>query len=291
MTKQLVFVHGRAQEHKDAAALKEEWVQAWRAGLAESGLTVPVDGCDIRFPYYGQALFDLVGGASGDAVAEIVVRGLNDPVSRQFLESVLSEVLKESGVSDAQVLEDVAVLEHGPLNVSSVQTLLRAIDRHIPGASGLSLALATNDVYQYLSNPGLRDKIESGVRQALMAGASCVVGHSLGTVVSYNLLRREGVAMGWHIPLFVTLGSPLAVTAIKRKLRPLQAIPCVEHWFNARDTRDVVALYPLDAVNFNIDPAIENKADVRNETQNRHGIAGYLRDAEVARRIHDAVLD
>ena len=35
---------------------------------------------------------------------------------------------------------------------------------------------------------------------------------------------------------------------------------------------------------------IENKTDVRNPTANRHGISGYLDDAEVARRIHDALL-
>ena len=62
--------------------------------------------------------------------------------------------------------------------------------------------------------------------------------------------------------------------------------------FNALDQRDVVALYPLDSVNFPLDPAvpaIENKRDVRNKTDNRHGITGYLDDAEVARRIHEAL--
>ena len=30
--RQLIFVHGRAQEHKDARALKQEWLEAlvWR---------------------------------------------------------------------------------------------------------------------------------------------------------------------------------------------------------------------------------------------------------------------
>ena len=54
------------------------------------------------------------------------------------------------------------------------------------------------------------------------------------------------------------------------------------------DERDVVALHPLDSANFNIDPAIENKTDVNNHTDNRHGITGYLDDATVAKRIRDA---
>jgi hypothetical protein len=53
-----------------------------------------------------------------------------------------------------------------------------------------------------------------------------------------------------------------------------------------------VALYPLDTAHFPLDPttpAIHNKRDVRNRTRNRHGIAGYLDDKEVARWIYDAL--
>src|SRR4030095_2756927 len=112
---------------------------------------------------------------------------------------------------------------------------------------------------------------------------------SLGTVVAYNLLRREGAAQGWKVPLLVTLGSPLAVEAIRRMLRPLQSIGCVVHWYNAMDERDVVALYPLDAANFGIEPAIENNTAVRTETTHRQGISGYLEDKDVAQRIHAAL--
>ena len=59
------------------------------------------------------------------------------------------------------------------------------------------------------------------------------------------------------------------------------------------DKRDVVALYPLDKKSFPLNPetpAIENKIDVRNQTSNRHGIAGYLDDQEVAKRIYDALI-
>ena len=72
--KTLVFVHGRAQEHKDATALKEEWVGSLRSGLEQLGLSFPLSDGQIRFPYYGQTLFDLVNGAPGQA-AEVIVRG------------------------------------------------------------------------------------------------------------------------------------------------------------------------------------------------------------------------
>jgi hypothetical protein len=65
--------------------------------------------------------------------------------------------------------------------------------------------------------------------------------------------------------------------------------PGIGKWFNAMDQRDVVALYPLNKKNFGIDPEVENKTNVLNHTRNRHGIAGYLDDEEVAKRIHDAL--
>jgi len=157
----------------------------------------------------------------------------------------------------------------------------------VPGTSAPSIAAFTHDVYRYLRNIGVRDRIETGVRAAFAAGEPMVVvGHSLGSVVGYNLLRRDGERERWNVPLFVTVGSPLAVTAIKRQLSPVRYPECVGRWFNASDPRDVVALHPLTAAHFATTPAVENKTDVDNRTENRHGISGYLEDAEVARRIH-----
>jgi hypothetical protein len=84
----------------------------------------------------------------------------------------------------------------------------------------------------------------------------------------------------------VTLGSPLGLRTVKLRIeRPLQSPPVVEHWFNAFDERDVVALHPLDESNFDVAPPIENRSRVRNPTENHHGIEGYLGDPVVAARI------
>jgi hypothetical protein len=290
MTTQLVFVHGRAQERKDSIALKAEWIGAWREGLGKSGLTIPIPETDIRFPYYGQTLYDLVNEA--DQVAEVVIRGMADDAERRFQAAVLKEVQAELGISDEEVEELLArdVVERGPQNWEWVQGILKAIDRHVPGGSAASIALATKDVYQYVRNPGIRDPIEQGIRRAMRADIpTVVVSHSLGTVVAFNLLKREGDQQGWKVPLFVTLGSPLAITAIRGALAPIEHPACAQKWFNAMDERDVVALYPLKKPHFEIYPAIENKTDVRNKTDNRHGIVGYLDDKVVAARIHQAL--
>lgn len=294
MNKQLVFVHGRSQENKDAVALKREWIDAFREGLSKSQLDIPIDETDIRFPYYGDTLYDLVSDTPGDEAAEVIVRGDGaDDEQQRFIRAVLQEVKEAAQITDAQ-LEEITnrdVVERGPLNWEWLQGVLRAIDRYVPGGSGASIAIATNDVYQYLKNPAIQSIIDDGVRSAFTPGIeTVVVGHSLGTVVSYNLLKREGEAEEWNIPSYITLGSPLGVTAIKKSLRPIKHPPCVEKWFNAMDERDVVALYPLTREHFDIDPEIENKRDVDNHTRNRHGISGYLNDKQVARRIYEALV-
>ena len=300
MNRELVLVHGRAQEHKDAVALKAEWLDALREGLTKSGLTLPIPETRVRFAFYGDTLFDMVGGRTAEQAAAVVVRGQDgDAEEKSFIEAVMEEVREHAGISEAQVAEvaGVEVVERGPQNWEWVQGVLRAIDRFVPHGSGTSVALFTRDVYQYLRNSGIRENIERGVSAAITPGVeSVVVAHSLGSVVAYNLLRREGHLRGWKVPLFVTVGAPLGIEVIRKTLRgfaPARTPECVGAWFNALDERDVVALYPLDPRHFPLappDPAILNKRDVSNHTPNRHGIAGYLSDPEVARRIHAALI-
>jgi len=301
MTRQLVCVHGRAQEGKDPIALKAEWLDALADGLSQNNLTLPISEKEIRFPFYGDALYDMSEGKPSDEVASVIVRGQTaDDAEKRFIRAVVEEIRQKAGITDAQVAETSGdlVVEKGPLNWAWTQAILRTLDRNVPYASGESIAIFTHDVYQYLTNPDIRQAIDDGVSAAITPGVeTVVVAHSLGTVVAYNLLRQRGAGQGWKVPLFVTVGAPLGVTAIRKIVRnlapPTRCPECVGHWFNAMDTRDVVALYPLDPTSFPLEPAvpaIENNRDVRNKTSNRHGIAGYLDDKIVSARIQNALI-
>ena len=118
-----------------------------------------------------------------------------------------------------------------------------------------------------------------------MGSDACVViGHSLGSVVAYNVLCDRAAAPPY--PRYITVGSPLGIRAIQRHLTsPLRSPACVTRWFNAYDPRDIVALRALDASTFDVRPPIQNKGDVTNFTENRHSIEGYLADPTVAARI------
>lgn len=295
MTRQLVFIHGRAQENRNAVESKGEWIAALKIGLDANGLELPITEDAIRFPYYGQTLYDLTRGRPVEEIAEVIVRGdpanENDPEA-MFVRSVLLEIKEKHGITDEQVAQVAGtnINERGVLNWKWVQNVLRAIDTHVPGASSASVSLATRDVYLYLKNPGFQHVIDVGTKKAITPGIeTVVVSHSLGTVVAYNILRRDGKDMGWKVPLFITLGSPLAVGVIKSSLAPIKYPSCVSAWYNAMDSRDVVSLYPLHDQHFRVAPSIINKTNVNNNTENRHGISGYLSDPDVAKQIYVAL--
>lgn len=293
MNRHLVFVHGRAQQGKDALALKNEWIMSLKAGLAKSGLKLPIDEDQIRFPYYGDTLDQMANGASADAAAKIVVRGLHLSADEEaFFKDYFAELLKAANVSDAVVDETLRgpPLDRGPLNWGWVQAILSVLDKSVPFASGTSVALFTNDVYQYLHRAELREVMDAGVRSAFVPDSEAVVvSHSLGTVVAYNVLGKQSHPR-LKVPLFMTLGSPLAVKAVKNKLQEVAHPAVVDRWVNAMDERDVVSLFPLDSNHFNVFPEIKNLTHVDNFTENRHGISGYLSDEKVASLIHAALI-
>jgi hypothetical protein len=293
----LVLVHGRSQHGKDALTLKNEWIAILKNGFAKSNLDFPIPETEVKFPYYGQALRDLVQGMDPSEAATVVIKGAeeSDEEELEWLDSVLGSVVKALDISDDEVaaMSNDRVIQKDLLNGRYARAMMELIDRKVGIGSALTVALATKDVHKYLSNPGTQDTIETGLMEAMDGGSQkepvVVVGHSLGSVISYRVLRREGTRRDWHVPLFVTIGSPLAVTRIKKALARNEHPACVEKWFNARDHQDYVALYPLDKVNFPIEPEIENKSDVQNQTSNHHGISGYLNDKEVALRIYEAL--
>jgi hypothetical protein len=296
VTRQLVLVHGRSQQGKDPMTLKGEWLDSLEQGLAKGGLTLPIPESDVRFPFYGDTLIDLLAGKTPAEAADVIIKGeAVDAELELFLQQVMREVEEATGVTETDIAEiaGAEVIERGPTDWAWVRASMRAIDQRTQHGSALAVFMATRDVYHYLIDKISKDDIDEGISAAITPGVeTVVVGHSLGTVVTHNLLRERGEAAGWVVPQFITLGSPLAVTRIKKAIVPPRWPACVARWYNARDERDVVALYPLSPEHFPVAddaPGVVENSGVHNDTPNRHGISGYLADENVARVIHDAL--
>jgi hypothetical protein len=285
----LLFVHGRSQQGKNPETLKNEWFGVLRGAATSLGLTLP-GSLQIAFPYYGDVLDKFTREFAIPLTSTIHARG--SAVDDEFLafQAEFADALRQrAGITDEQVDAEYGADPNarGPLNWKWVQAILRAIDKNGSGMNQKTLEVFTRDVFLYATRPGVRDEIDRIVAAKLTEDPTIVVSHSLGTVVAYSVLSTDRRAL--QVPLLVTLGSPLGVRAVRDQFRPLRSPSAVGTWYNAFDPRDVVALYPLDRDNFPVEPAIENNGTVKNRTDNRHGIAGYLDDAGVVKRILDAL--
>jgi hypothetical protein len=281
----LVMVHGRAHSGRVPAVVKKEWMDALGYGLLRANKTLPA-GMVVELPFYGDELESMVQSTKSPLAIDATAKGTAADVEKEFRGEMLEDIAAALGVIRGDIEREYTgqPQQKGPENWEWVQAILRAVDR-VPGLNSSAIDLFTRDVYVYLTFPGVRARIDQMVSDAIGTTEPVVIlAHSLGSIVAYNVLITRAATP--PVVRLVTVGSPLGIRAIKRHLAsPLQSPACVGHWFNAYDERDVVALVGLDARGFNVTPPIENKADIRNFTDNRHGIAGYLADPVVAGKV------
>jgi hypothetical protein len=279
----LIFIHGREQETFEADYLKQLWTDTLKEGLKKNDLTLP-DNVTIEFPYFGKLLKSMADNPDAIPIEKVTTRSFKKSISENaFMYAYLNEVLARADPSaKGKATRD------GLLNNETIQKLLQKID-NIGFLGEFSLKKMTKDVYLYLTHSGIKKRINECVL-AIMDNEPCVVvGHSLGSIVSYDVLKNNSTL---HVNKLITVGSPLGIASVRKNLpQPIGMPSCVKNgWFNAYDDADFVALNPLDAAYFPIDPTIVNKNDVKNHTDNRHGIIGYLNDAVVAKTIYEALM-
>lgn len=286
----IVFVHGRNQAGKDRDALQQTWTEALADGLTTVGYHRLTDH-RIEMPFYGDVLDRLT--KEGPAPGEIVFRstGGDDSTTTAAMGELTLDLTAAAGITDEDIAAEVAsaghqVVARGPENWEWVQAAARLLERRVPWTGRFAIRRFAADVAAYLTRPKVARTIEDLVRRDIGDGPALVIGHSLGSVVALKALHRPELAQV-HVPLFVTLGSPLGIASVRKYVRPEAPKP-VARWLNASDERDFVALHStLLREHFGI---IENTTEVRNPRDDPHGVAGYLRDRHVATRVAE-VLD
>ncbi|WP_119271036.1 alpha/beta hydrolase [Taklimakanibacter deserti] len=281
----VLMIHGRAQGGLDPAALKATWVKTLADGFRGHGRQLP-GNLAFDFPYYGDLLDEFTSKAKLRTPDEVVAKGPGeDRDFEAFEKSVLLEMKKEMQISDDEVdaVRSPVAGEKGVENWGWVQAIARILDRHVTPASEFTIATFLKDVYLYLTKRSVRRAIDKTVEDLLTDEPTIIISHSLGTVVAYNIVKAHKADI--NLKKFVTVGSPLGITAISSRLGVIENPAAAVGWYNAYDERDVVALNPLDSSYFPTDPLIMNNNGVQNHTANRHGIVGYLNDAGVAANV------
>jgi hypothetical protein len=178
--------------------------------------------------------------------------------------------------------EDAATLGPGlealPLPRSARVAIFRAL-----------VKITFKDVYAYFFG-GFAEAMRDVLRKAIADadGPVVVVSHSLGTIIAYDVLREDAFRAK-QVPLFLTLGSPLAVTEVQDLVTAPLLVPAgVQEWRNVADARDLVALD--STVRPEYDPErLCSDFLVVNDSGNHHGIREYLATTPVRSAVRSLV--
>jgi len=196
-------------------------------------------------------------GAEADLLAGLTPRG------QQLALSLSMSMAARAASRPAAVQADRT--EILPLPAALRRLLLRQLLRQLfPDA----------DAYFFTDR---KEPIRERLRQALEAvnGPVVVIGHSLGTVIAYDVLSEPRFT-GKAVPLLVTLGSPLGYTEIQDVVAKPLTIPApVRLWANFADPLDLISLDTSLADDFQGAPRIID-ALVDNPSPNNHAACGYL---------------
>jgi pimeloyl-ACP methyl ester carboxylesterase len=270
MAPRLVLVHGVGNLRRQEAD-RERWISALADGARRAGHSraaeklIAGELTEIVFAYY-RDLFAAAGrqGAEG---TELTQR------EAELLQALLSEIteaqcdahpddggqpgaalasaraqLRLSGTSTRQGAGD---LVRQSINAATTLLGARPWGRAGQWAGGNLLVADLAQVARYLSRREpdaagrtLDARIRAAVTAAIGPGPAVVIAHSLGTVVGFEALHERGA----RVPLFVTLGSPLAMRAVvwpRVRPQPPATPDRVDRWLNFWDRDDIIVPRPI----------------------------------------------
>lgn len=288
----MILIHGINQQGKSADLIHEEWVHALDKNFARQG-TNPLEKLTrIEAAFYGDLLFDL---STTKVKANAIAQGAEEAPSDfdEFAIDALREMALRMGATEQDIKDQMESTEV-PMGAGPHKKWLKAIARVIERISPLRGTLALRvlgQAHAYIRNPYVKAQVDNAVRPVFEDDEpAIVVSHSLGTIVSYSLLREFAERDSpRECSLYITLGSPLGIDSVRKgfpkpRIKPANCL----RWFNGADPEDFVALRPeLTSTNFG--PGIENYPDFENGHADPHSIEAYLSDPRVAQTIAQSI--
>lgn len=285
----LVLVHGIGQENTNKDALRDAWLKSIRTALGVADW--PAQRATVEVPFYGDKLDELSRGlASATTIAQGIDGEFDDFAA--FAGNDLRDMAHALGVTDAEIAAEAGeqAVPQSFVDKAWIKAIARILERISPLRGRIAL-MVIKQAHSYVARPHIAAAIDAIVRPALAHDEPLiVVSHSLGTVVSYKLLREFAAQdKPRTAPLFVTLGSPLSLDAVRRsfpspRLRPQK----IAHWLNGADRNDFVAFRNvLDTATFGPGP-VENISNIDNK-DDPHSSLRYLSDPRIAGAINQAL--
>lgn len=285
----LVFIHGiwnypNIFNNIDENIIKNEickkWIDSLKKGISNcNDLTLDpnkIDLVEIELVYYGD-LYKEYG-------------------------TLISTI--DGGENSAQVLAKEIALAIDPNKVGEIEKnvypsgivnyvfkeLVKVIQNKIPWIDEMFLTIFAQEGSLYFDNKVYSSKISEKFFNTFPVDEKVViVGHSLGSVIAYDLLVNNSK----KINKLITLGSPLAVGFFNKKLKKKHIIEMPKaiensNWINMVGIEDFVSLYPLNEKYFYTIPNIINLL-VKTKNNSPHDVTGYLENAKVALEIYKSL--
>lgn len=299
---QIILVHGINNEMNTARQIETDWRHAIEKGLRKRNKKLPPSTKFVT-PYYGQLLADEADNWT-KTVKEVQSIGLESQTNGSSSDRILAgvspaiEFLRQyqdlAEISDAELNATLDVLRaRGEIHDRKVldvlfKELVAALAANFPDGYTSFARAFLGQGGAYMQKEGLPDLIERRVQDqiAKIDPDSIVVGHSLGTVVMYRLMRS--LPENQQPKLFLSLGSPLGSKPFQDAIGGnISCLGSKTRWLNIADRSDFVALEET----LNLDTFGCDKID--NETVqnwfNAHSIEKYLRQKKTADAIIDAL--
>ena len=258
---EIILVHGIGQQRSSADQLESAWLPILAGAIRNLGEVELADqlwraagqpgGIETRMAFYGHLC--LRPGQQGDdpgefnaeeaEIAEALAQEwLHRSATRSSRESDQILAQRELAYVNRQMGEEQGL---GSVARSAVGSLAR-----IPWFAAMGMGLAERtikrdlaQVTRYFTEEGVRTAAQQQVLQLVDESTKVVIGHSLGSVVAYEVAH----SLAHALPMLITLGSPLGLQSIVyQRLRPQPpSFPsAVQYWLNVSDKDDLVAAEP-----------------------------------------------
>jgi hypothetical protein len=288
----LILVHGINQQARTSADIQESWLATLRRA-AERPATWPQDRLTrIDTPFYGDRLFALTETpVERNAVAQGADEASDDFAA--FAEEAFAEMAVRIGATREQIDQEageIIVSQGAGVHKKWLKAVARVIERVSPFKGTVALRLLAQ-AHAYLKRPHVSIEVDDIVRPAFEdEEPAIIVAHSLGTIVTFKLLRKfEADGRPRNCPLYTTLGSPLGIDVVRKSFaKPRKRPADITRWLNGADPDDFVALRPLLSPEI-FGAGIENVSDIDNGYDDPHSITQYLSDHRIAEAIASAI--
>lgn len=238
----ILVIPGIGQEMEGPSSLRAKLFPALQDGLSRAGKGIgPDDAC---FASYGE-----IFRPSSEFLAPMPYYDASD-IEPGYEEDLLLAIWGcAAGRDEAVVAPDEEVLSRSP---SGARRALAALSRSrfLTGIAERAFIGGLKQVRLYFCDAEIRMRIQERVASAMTDDTRVVIGHSLGSVVAYEVLFSHPRPC---VGALITLGSPLGLrNLVFDRLRPPPVTdsgadkakgvwPPVRMWGNVADDGDMVA--------------------------------------------------